>query len=438
MRTDTHTPFWFFRQVSVDSFWGFLGPQRLAGLRRVDDPKRRQRKLGLAGFLWLGLFLAAHTYLPSLEAVFLALAPFLAQPNGLPLLPVTVSAFTQFRHRFPLRLLRVFWAQLVQEAHEALRSPHALWRGLRLWAVDGTDLLAPEDLWSVFGAHPIRQGEGFAQAHLLVLYDLAVRVPVACRLSRCDPDERARAARLFGALGPGDLLLIDTGFYSIGVFADLNRGGVKFAVPMRRNGNPKCLQAFGPGDGLYSIAASPQHWKDHPDVPRNLTVRIVTVCRDGFRPRRLVTNLLDPQAFPAQEIAELYHRRWHIETFYRELKHTLHLQRWHARTLHSLYAELFFTMILVTLTRLIMAQAAGGQDPATLSFARCLRWVLAAALLTMTRPPDEWPGLYDQLLVQVRRCRIDIRPGRQFERHKQKRRAASRAKRLASMKETDL
>jgi hypothetical protein len=304
--------------------------------------------------------------------------------------------------------------------------------------VDGTDLLVPEDLWAVFGAHRIRQGEGFAQAHLLVLYDVAVRVPVACRLSRCDPDERARAGRLFRTLGPGDLFLIDAGFYSIAVFADLNRDAVKFVVPMRKNGSPQCLQAFDQQDGLFSIAGSPPHWTDHPDVPTNLTVRIVTVPRDGFRPRRLVTNLLDPQAFPAREIAELYHQRWHIETFYRELKHTLHLQCWHARTLHSLYAELFFMMILVTLTRRIMAQAADGRDPATLSFARCLRWVLMAALFAIGRPPDEWPALYDQLLRHVRRCRIDIRPGRQFERHKQKRRAASRAKRVAASKENRL
>jgi len=434
MRTDTHTAFRFFRQVSLDSFREFLGPARLEGLRELDNPKRRRRKLGLEGFLWLGLFVAAYSFLPSLQAVFLCLAPYLMSGNALPLPPVSVSAFTQFRQRFPLRLLRALWAQLAQEARQPLRPEHASWHGLRLWAVDGTDLLVPEDLWHVFGAHRIRQGEGFAQAHLLVLYDLASRVPVACRLSQCDPDERQRAGRLFGTLAPGDLLLIDAGFYSIGVFADLDRRGVKFVVPMRKNGQPHCLQAFGPQDGLYSIAASNQHWKDHPAVPRQLTVRIVTVHRKGFRPRRLVTNLLDAQAFPAEEIAQLYHRRWHIETFYRELKHTLHLQRWHARTLHSLYAELFFMMILTTLTRLAMAQAAGDQDPGMLSFARSLGWVLAGLHATTWLPPSDWPALYAHLLRQIRRCRIDLRPGRQFERHKQKRRAAARAKRLATSK----
>jgi hypothetical protein len=293
----------------------------------------------------------------------------------------------------------------------------------------------PEDLFPVFGAHRIRQGDGFAQAHLLVLYDLATRVPVRCRLSRCDPDERPRAGPLFRRLGPGDLLLIDTGFYGVGAFADLQHRGAKFLIPMRKNGKPKFLRAFGPDDGLYEIAASPPYRKRHPHVPATLTVRIVTVQRPGFRPRRLVTNLLDPEAYPAEEIAELYHRRWHIETFYRELKHTLHLQRWHARTLQSLYAEWFFTMILTTLTRLAMAQAAGGDDPGTLSFSRCLRWVQLGLLTTTWLPSDDWPGLYNQLLRQLRRCRIDIRPGRHFERHKQKRRAASRAKRLTLKKE---
>jgi hypothetical protein len=94
------------------------------------------------------------------------------------------------------------WGQLAEAARRPLRPEHASWRGLRLWAADGTKLLVPEDLFPVFGAPRIRQGEGFAQAHLLVLYDLPTRVPVRCRLSRCDPDERPRAGPLFGRHGP--------------------------------------------------------------------------------------------------------------------------------------------------------------------------------------------------------------------------------------------
>ena len=32
-------------------------------------PYRRKRYLGLDGFLWLGLFTAAHTYLPNLQSL---------------------------------------------------------------------------------------------------------------------------------------------------------------------------------------------------------------------------------------------------------------------------------------------------------------------------------------------------------------------------------
>jgi len=37
----------------------------------------------------------------------------------------------------------------------------------------------------------------------------------------------------------------------------------------------------------------------------------------------LLTSLLDAKAWPAQEIAQQYEQRWHIETSYLELKQTL-------------------------------------------------------------------------------------------------------------------
>jgi len=50
--------------------------------------------------------------------------------------------------------------------------------------------------------------------------------------------------------------------------------------------------------------------------------------------------LLDAVQYPAGDIAELYHKRRHIETFSREYKHTLNAQCSH------------FQMLLCTLTRL--------------------------------------------------------------------------------------
>jgi IS4 transposase len=40
----------------------------------------------------------------------------------------------------------------------------------------------------------------------------------------------------------------------------------------------------------------------------------------------LVTTLLDPHAYPAEKLAELYAGRWQVEVNLRHLKQTLHLK----------------------------------------------------------------------------------------------------------------
>jgi len=128
---------------------------------------------------------------------------------------------------------------------------------------------------------------------------------------------------------------------------------------MRGNGKPKLIRKLGADDGLYEIRASKQYWKkQHSRVPEPMLVRIVTVQWPGFRPVRLVTSLLDPEAFPCAELIELYHRRWHVETFFRELASDVQFEHWHTRTLKGLYVELLFHMIYVSAARAHMAEAA--------------------------------------------------------------------------------
>src|SRR5260221_202523 len=64
-------------------------------------------------------------------------------------------------------------------------------------------------------------------------------------------------------------------------------------------------------------------------LAESLMVRIVRyrVETPGFRSEEvtLVTTLLDPVAFPARALAELYFRRWSVELHFREIKTLLGL-----------------------------------------------------------------------------------------------------------------
>lgn len=56
------------------------------------------------------------------------------------------------------------------------------------------------------------------------------------------------------------------------------------------------------------------------------TVRLVRHIASTGRVRVLMTNLLDPEAFPAYEFGALYHQRLRIEGAFKRLKHRLNLE----------------------------------------------------------------------------------------------------------------
>ena len=323
-----------------------------------------------------------------------------------------------------------FWRQLVEQARESLPPNLRRWHGLRLLVADCTFLDLPEAFWPRFGAHGGGRGQGPALVQAIVLYELASRCPIAFRLGSAKSDDRALFLRLLGQVHADDLLLVDNGFYSIEVLARILRRGAHFLIPTRSNAQPKLLEKLGTDDGLYQIRAG-DYWKDQPDVPPTMIVRMVVCHRDGFRPRTLVTSLVDPERFPAADLVALYHQRWHIETFFRDLKHTLHVTHWHARTLKPLYTELIFAMALASLTRLLMAQAAAQAhvSPASLSFGKSLPRVVRALALAGSPFSPGGDQLHRELLECLAHCKLDVRPGRSFERDTQKRRSASRAKR---------
>lgn len=321
---------------------------------------------------------------------------------------------------------------MLVEKFEAFDEGRLLWHGLKVFAVDVTTLALPEAFWPRFGSHKGSRGDGPVQSPLAVLYDLISRVPVAFRMGRAGAGERPLAKKLFSHLKRDSLLVFDNGLYSIEIFAMLLRRSVHFLTPMRSNGKARSVRRLGRRDAIFEIRKS-SALKDRIDVPEVMLVRIITVHRAGFRPRRLITSLLDAVQYPAGDIAELYHERWHIETFFREYKHTLNAQRFHARTEKALYCEVIFQMLLCTLTRLAMADAAleSGLIPGEISFTKSLCRMKNILEITATLPLEMWPHLYEQIIEKTAASKIDKRPGRAFERNRQKRRRQSRARRLA-------
>ena len=326
-------------------------------------------------------------------------------------------------HVFPLSALSWLHGALVSRLQTACNHQRHRWHGLRLIAADKTTLALPEaqSLYKRFGAHKGQQGLGPIAVELCCLFDLVSRAPLRFVFDKVCTSEHKLIVKLIRALKKSDLLLIDSGFYYCATFIKILRRKAHFLIPAKANNRPKVLRTLGKGDYLCQI-------KDSHDNT-TLIVRVLFVYRKGFRRRRLVTSLLDPILFPASELANLYHMRWDIETFYRDFKHTMQATSWHCRTPTTFHQELLVHMIVVCLIRIAMLEASNlaNVSVSQLSFTRALTETrLFLKLLLSTGKKNRWLSIWTTFVKCCAKYRVKIKPNRQFPRDRQQYRRKSR------------
>ena len=315
---------------------------------------------------------AAYTEVFKAVAQGLAWASGAARPA-----PVSKSSISSVRSRIgwePLRdLMRVCCQPLADQA----RQPRAFFRGLRVVAMDGTrmELADESDICATFGRPGSRTGHaGYPQATCVVLVECATHVALAAELGPYKSDEWTLCRSLLGALEPGMLLLADRGFNGFLQWQEALSTGAQL---LWRVGEHRVLPVKSMlSDGSYLSEITPSPADRAAAGVASLPVRVIEYSLPGAAesaPRyRLITSLLQPEQGQAQELAALYHQRWHVESVFDELKTHLRMSR---RTLRSKTADLvrqefFGWMLAHYAVRWLLHQGAshGGRQDEELSF----------------------------------------------------------------------
>ncbi len=238
---------------------------------------------------------------------------------------------------------------------------------------------------------------------------------------KASTSEHKLIPKLICYLKKHDLLLLDSGFYYCATLKKIMARTAHFIIPAREDMRPRVVRKLADSDYLCEI-------KDSHDKT-TITVRVVFVHRNGFRRRRLVTSLLDPVKFPASELAPLYHKRWDIETFYRDLKQSLRATFWHCQTPESFHRELLVHMIVCCLIRIAMVEGSRLRKLSVgqISFARALTETrLFIRKLPATSEMHLWASVW---MAYVQGCAfhlVEYKPGRHFPRDKQEYRKKGR------------
>ena len=246
--------------------------------------------------------------------------------------PIADSSFSERRTRLPWEVFAELLRLGLRPLAEAVAQPDAFWRGWRLVALDGTQFSltnTPQVKATTRKAKTRRGRAAFAKITTGVLLELGLHNPLAAALGRGGQSEWALALELLAQLPARALLLADR-LHGCAAFvaaaqAAWAKVGSHFLTRPRSNLRVEVLRRFK--DGSRWVRVPVRATGEHHVVSSWLGLREirVRVQRPGHRAHelRLWTSLRDPKSAPAQELSELYARRWEHELYYRELKRQL-------------------------------------------------------------------------------------------------------------------
>ena len=158
--------------------------------------------------------------------------------------------------------------------------------------------------------------------------------------------------------------------------------------------------------------------QQYAEIPETMTLREVRfdVRQPGRRTETLVvvTDLIDPEAYPAEMIAELYGYRWNAELDIRDIKQTLGLDHLRCKTPDMVRRELWVTLLAYNLIRKLIATAAAvhNKQPRHLGFTLACQTVLSSWMLLATGACRDARELWKRALERIAANEVANRPGR--------------------------
>jgi hypothetical protein len=345
------------------------------------------------------------------------------------------SAFSQARKLLGEQVMkRVF--ELDAAVPDADLGIGLLWKGLEVTAIDGTTMELGRN-----GALEGEFGTPAERARPVLRVTAHVRTAtfrwIGAAIGGYHDGENALADQLQDSFRPGMLNLADRGFFSMHRFLRFSARGADLAWRIKNGAKSvplKTIRTLPDGSELVMLHESggmrARRRKDTgdpraerlPDTRARLVTFTVTAATRSGRTKttrmRVLTTLLDHEAYPARDIAVLYAERWQIEIAFLHLKRTVRGPRRPLRGQSPDLArqEAWALLLIHNITATAAARAAGtaGIDPGLIPFTAVLGLIRSHVAAEAPcrhcghRPDSPLASLHAAILALPRH-----RPGRQ-------------------------
>jgi IS4 transposase len=240
--------------------------------------------------------------------------------------------------------------------------------------------------WATFSA-----GVCGAKAH--IIYDPDADQPLYLMVTAANVNDITAAKEM--PIEPEATYVFDLGYYDYGWWAMLHQAGCRIVTRLKANTPFEIVEdrPLPPGSSILSDRTGylPKRLAASRRNPMSDLVREVQVMTENGKVLRIFSNDLTASA---QEIADLYKRRWAIELFFRWVKQTLKISHFLGTSENAVRIQIVVALIAFLLLRL--AHDANKIVNSPLAFARLIRANLMhrrsiVDLLPTPSPPKRQP-----------------------------------------------
>lgn len=217
--------------------------------------------------------------------------------------------------------------------------------------------------WATFSA-----GVCGAKAH--IVYDPDADQPLYLMVTASNVNDITAAKEM--PIEPRATYVFDLGYYDFGWWATLHSAGCRIVTRLKVNTPFQVIESrpVPVGSSILSdrIGYLPKRLAASRKNPMSEKVREIRVVIDTGKELRIFTNDLTASA---QEIADLYKRRWAIELFFRWIKQTLKIGHFFGTSENAVRIQIIVALIAFVLLRL--AHDATQITSSPLTFARLIK-----------------------------------------------------------------
>ena len=294
----------------------------------------------------------------------------------------TSSAFIQQRKKLNENVFHYLF-QSINEAFPLKK----LFKGYHLFATDGSDINIPSlsgDTDTYINSNT--EGVGYYQYHLNALYDVCEKryIDFIIQPRAMENERTAFCTMVRNNVADGKCIYTaDRGYPSLNSIYNVIHAGQFFCFRLveldgpgslfKHNAVPdkdefsidieflvtrKYKKIYKSEPGKYKILQKSKTFDGIPVGDKtsvvSLSFRLVKLKLDNGNHEYLITNLPESE-FGIEELKDLYHRRWNIETSFRTLKYNICLTSFHSKKRNFIKQEIEARIILYNITMITVS-----------------------------------------------------------------------------------